>query len=161
MDVLIDADLYKLDFVRLSDFFEKSDLVRKVNGFIQSQIQKEIKQFHIDKDIKQSQIQKESQEKQYNNSKSVLYAIKEFMRILSFRPDDGKFIISRENDNKVTLQYLCLNPTTTLKRMMDQVKAIIFISGTLEPSQEFNMLLKHAESVSRFNCDHIIPKQHF
>lgn len=38
MDVLIDADLYKLDFVRLSDFFEKADLVRKVNGFIQSQI---------------------------------------------------------------------------------------------------------------------------
>ena len=144
MDVLIDADLYKLDFVRLSDFFEKSDLVRKVNGFIQSQIQKDIK----------------SQEKNYNNSKSVLYAIKEFMRILSFRPDDGKFILSREND-KVTLQYLCLNPTTTLKRMMDQVKAIIFISGTLEPSQEFNMLLKNAESVSRFNCDHIIPKQHF
>lgn len=86
MDVLIDADLYKLDFVRLSDFFEKSDLVRKVNGFIQSQIQKDIK----------------SQEKNYNNSKSVLYAIKEFMRILSFRPDDGKFILSREND-KVTL----------------------------------------------------------
>jgi len=85
MDVLIDADLYKLDFVRLSDFFEKSDLVRKVNGFIQSQIQKDIK----------------SQEKNFN-SKSVLYAIKEFMRILSFRPDDGKFIISREND-KVTL----------------------------------------------------------
>ena len=86
MDVLIDADLYKLDFVRLSDFFEKSDLVRKVNGFIQSQIQKDIK----------------SQEKNNNNSKSLLYAIKEFMRILSFRPDDGKFILSREND-KVTL----------------------------------------------------------
>ena len=93
-----------------------------------------------------------------------MYSVKEFMRILSHRADDGKFIITIESDNSKTLQYLCLNPTTTLKRMMDQVKAMIFISGTLEPSQEFNQLLKHVESaekISRLNCDHIIPRQHF
>lgn len=93
-------------------------------------------------------------------SRSVLFAVKEFIRVLAHRPDDGKIVIETTGEDK-TLQYLCLNPTTTLKRILDQVKALIFISGTLEPSQEFNLLINLAGKASRFSCDHIIPRQHF
>jgi Rad3-related DNA helicase len=68
------------------------------------------------------------------NSRSILFSIKELIRVLSHKPDDGKFILKEEGNQQITLQYLCLNATTTLKRMLDQVKALIFISGTLEPS---------------------------
>ena len=34
MDVLIETEIYKLDVAKLSEFFEKADLVRKVNGYI-------------------------------------------------------------------------------------------------------------------------------
>lgn len=34
MDFLIDSDLYNNDFLKLYQFFERSDLVRKLNGFI-------------------------------------------------------------------------------------------------------------------------------
>jgi hypothetical protein len=34
MDVLIETDLYKQDFGKLYEFFERADLVRKVNGYI-------------------------------------------------------------------------------------------------------------------------------
>lgn len=36
MDLLIETDLYSIEFLKLYNFFEKSDLVRKLNGFIQS-----------------------------------------------------------------------------------------------------------------------------
>ena len=36
MDFLIETEMYKMDFMKLYEFFERSDLVRKVNGFIQS-----------------------------------------------------------------------------------------------------------------------------
>eukprot|EP00347_Sterkiella_histriomuscorum_P014288 403361448 len=170
MDFLIETDLYSTDFVKLYEFFEKSDLVRKLNGFIQSSI------------MQQNQTNQKTQNKSKPNldefqpqtfSKSVLYEIRDFIRILSHNPDDGKFILDmaqtmisnkdQQKASQIKLTYLCLNPTSTLKRILDQVKAVIFISGTLEPSQEFNMLLKHVQQdqVQRFNCDHIIPKQHF
>ncbi len=36
IDLLIETELYKTDFGKLYEFFERSDLVRKINGFIQS-----------------------------------------------------------------------------------------------------------------------------
>ena len=103
--------MYNHDFVKLYQFFEKSDLVRKLNGYIQSKAEK------ANEEVKGS------------FSKSVLYEAREFVRVLSLNPDDGKLILEQHK-----LSYICLNATTTLKRIMDQVKAVIFISGTLEPS---------------------------
>jgi hypothetical protein len=34
MDLLSELDLYNFDFFKLLEFFEKSDLTRKLNGFI-------------------------------------------------------------------------------------------------------------------------------
>ena len=34
MDCLVELDIYRLDFGALSAFFDKADLVRKLNGFI-------------------------------------------------------------------------------------------------------------------------------
>jgi hypothetical protein len=42
MDVLVSADLYKQDFQKISDFFDRSDLIRKINGYISGIIQKEM-----------------------------------------------------------------------------------------------------------------------
>lgn len=41
MDMLIETDLYKHDFRKTHEFFERADIVRKVNGYVQSQIEKE------------------------------------------------------------------------------------------------------------------------
>lgn len=71
MDVLSECDLYKVDFNKLSEFFEKSDLVRKLNGFIQSKIENKTNDFN----------------------RSILYNIKELIRVFSLSPSDGKLII--------------------------------------------------------------------
>jgi chromosome transmission fidelity protein 1 len=36
MDMLIETDLYKHDFRKTHEFFERADIVRKVNGYVQS-----------------------------------------------------------------------------------------------------------------------------
>ena len=41
MDMLIETDLYKHDFRKTHEFFERADIVRKVNGYVQLQIEKE------------------------------------------------------------------------------------------------------------------------
>jgi Rad3-related DNA helicase len=55
--------------------------------------------------------------------------------VLAERPEDGKIIVERDEKGQVSgMKYLSLNPTSCLKRIMDQVKSLILISGTLEPS---------------------------
>ena len=59
--------------------------------------------------------------------------------MLAERPEDGKIIVDKDDLGKISgIRYLSLNPTSTLKRIMDQVKSLILISGTLEPSEEYN-----------------------
>ena len=36
MEFLSDTDLYNFDFEKLHSFFDKADLVKKLNGFMQS-----------------------------------------------------------------------------------------------------------------------------
>ena len=36
MESLTELNLYRIDFQKLSEFFEKADLTRKISGFIQS-----------------------------------------------------------------------------------------------------------------------------
>ena len=37
IEILAELDLYRIDFAKLTEFFEKADLTRKVGGFIQAQ----------------------------------------------------------------------------------------------------------------------------
>ena len=36
IDILTELDLYRVDFAKLSTFFSRSDLAKKLNGFIQA-----------------------------------------------------------------------------------------------------------------------------
>lgn len=44
IDVLVETDLYSFDFNSLYQFFDKADLIKKLNGFIQSEVAAQQKQ---------------------------------------------------------------------------------------------------------------------
>ena len=75
IDVLTETDLYSFDFEKLHSFFDKADLVKKLNGFMQQNANKSDQILPF--------------------SRSILYQIKEFIRILSLNPSDGKLVIKR------------------------------------------------------------------
>ena len=43
MELLLETDLYTFDFTKLTKFFEKADLVKKLNGFVQHRAEQELK----------------------------------------------------------------------------------------------------------------------
>ena len=43
------------------------------------------------------------------------------------------------------LEYLCLNPALTIKRLLDQADKIILASGTLEPTEEYDVLNRYLQ----------------
>jgi hypothetical protein len=69
--VLTDLGIYSTDFLKLYSFFAKSDLTRKLNGFITAETSKLAEK----------------------PKKSVWYTLREFVRVLSLNPKDGLFIL--------------------------------------------------------------------
>jgi Rad3-related DNA helicase len=141
MDLLVETDLYNFDFEKLHGFFDKADLIKKLNGFMQSNA---------------------TAKSPTPFSRSILYQIKEFIRILSLNPSDGKFIL-RSKPSK-SIEYICLNPALHLKRLMDQADKIILASGTLEPTEEYDVLDKYvtrANYMYKFACDHVISQDNY
>ena len=92
IEVLTETDLYNFDFSKLLTFFDKADVVKKLNGYVQHNLP----------------------EGQKHNTRSILYQVRDFIHILSFNPKDGKFILKTDS-----LEYICLNPALTLKRLID------------------------------------------
>jgi len=43
------------------------------------------------------------------------------------------------------LEYLSLNPALTIKRLLDQADKIILASGTLEPTEEYDVLNRYLQ----------------
>ena len=76
MDCLGELEIYRKDFASIAKFFDKSDLTRKLNGFIESMKKKQTEE------SKTESIQK-----------STLYSLREFIRVLSFSPSDGKLLL--------------------------------------------------------------------
>lgn len=141
MDLLVETDLYNYDFEKLHSFFDKADLIKKLNGFMQCNV---------------------TVSSQTPFSRSILYQIKEFIRILSLNPADGKFIL-RSKPHK-SIEYLCLNPALHLKRLMDRADKIILASGTLEPTEEYDVLDKYVSEPNfmyKFACDHVITQDNY
>ena len=143
MDCLTELDIYRLDFSALNSFFEKSDLIRKLNGFIRSN----------DTNVR---------------TKSTLYALRDFLRILSLNPVDGKLLmhfnsesISTPKLSQCELEYISLNPAVHLNRMLDQVGKMVLMSGTLEPAGDFALLNPCGTTPWKFSCGHVVPDENF
>ena len=66
-------------------------------------------------------------------------------------PKDGKMILqtTQKSDknykDETFLEYLCLNPALTIKRLLDQADKIILASGTLEPTEEYDVLNRYLQ----------------
>jgi len=143
IQVLVATDLYSFEFGKLSSFFDKADLVKKLNGYVESQAVKE--------GLKKPEFA----------ARTILNHLREFVRVLSLHPDDGKFLIK---DGGGSIEYVCLNPGLTMKRLLDGAHKVILASGTLEPTSEYDVL-KQFYSDDRFlksySCNHLLPPSSF
>ena len=80
-----------------------------------------------------------------------MYALRDFIRVLSLNPADGKLLIHLSNGSQprklqeVEIEYLCLNPAVQLNRMLFEVDKMLLTSGTLEPAGDFALLKSSSE----------------
>ena len=85
------------------------------------------------------------------------YTLRELVRVLSLSPRDGVFLIHFDSTSP-SIEYLCLNPSTVLNRMLDQCHKILLTSGTLEPAGDFSLIEGQRH---KFTCGHVVSDENF
>ena len=74
-------------------------------------------------------------------------------------------VVNIRKEGSCSLSYLSLNPALALKRLINQVDKIVLASGTLEPTEEYDVLQKYmgdnSSFMCKFSCDHVIPQENF
>jgi chromosome transmission fidelity protein 1 len=88
--------------------------------------------------------------------------VESFLLSLVDAKDDGRILISLEENNTVTLRYMLLNPAERLEEVVDSARSIILAGGTMEPISDFLRQLFPAmpkEKIMTLSCRHVIPKE--
>lgn len=135
MSFLEDTDLYSKDFTKLSRFFEKADVAKKINGFITQNSKKE------------------------SSSRSLFYLANHLIRLLGLVASDGKIIIRKDS-----FEYVQLNPAYAFTNFINECSKVVLASGTLEPTEEFDTLNKYFSEetvIDKHSCCHVINKNNF
>ena len=77
--------------------------------------------------------------------------------MLALNPTDGKLLVHFSDKlQDIEIEYLCLNSSIHMTRLLDQVDKMVLASGTLEPAGELESL---CDEPWKFHCGHIIPKE--
>ena len=95
IDFLQQTDLYSFDFQQLLTFFDKADLIKKLNGFTQFQAQQLLKE-QTDQISEKNPPQSHLKDKNpLFSTRSILYTIKELLRCLTYNSKDGVFLVKK------------------------------------------------------------------
>lgn len=100
-------------------FFDKADLAKKLNGFMSSMA---------------AAASKDGAAGKKTATRSLLYLVRDFVRVLSLNPKDGKIVVHFTGDKAHQIDYVSLNPALCMKRMLDEAEKLVLASGTLEPT---------------------------
>ncbi|CAO3701534.1 unnamed protein product [Rhizopus stolonifer] len=152
-----------LNMYKIKNYLERSNLARKLNGFIDKAKEKE------EEKRKQQQISDPKSATvlsplppALSSSIPTITQVESFLLALTNPDKDGRIVTSFgsvENPG-ISIKYMLLNPADAFKPIVDEARSIVLAGGTMEPvSDFFSHLFPTApkERLSHFSCGHIIP----
>ncbi|RCH82838.1 ATP-dependent DNA helicase chl1, partial [Rhizopus stolonifer] len=162
-EFLHNSSIDHLNMYKIKNYLERSNLARKLNGFIDKAKEKE------EEKRKQQQISDPKSvtvpsplPPALSSSIPTITQVESFLLALTNPDKDGRIVTSFgsvENPG-VSIKYMLLNPADAFKPIVDEARSIVLAGGTMEPvSDFFSHLFPTApkERLSHFSCGHIIP----
>uniref|UniRef100_A0A336KTI8 DNA 5'-3' helicase n=1 Tax=Culicoides sonorensis TaxID=179676 RepID=A0A336KTI8_CULSO len=161
-ELLTEAELFNINISELLRFAKDTRLAEKLHGFAVSESKRQekikcesglkqetglksyLKQLEESKRKIKNKIPSKATEPEpmiLSNTEKVLVvnAIRPFLSLLEClleEFEDGRILISTDNENNGTMKYLVLNPGAHFKDLLNQCRAIILAGGTMQPVSE-------------------------
>jgi chromosome transmission fidelity protein 1 len=137
-------ELEHLNFFKLLQFLESSQLANKLQGFNEKAAL----------NIKQGQ-----SDTYTPKNESPIRNVASLLEVLAYPDDDGRILVTAGAENKTTLKYLLLNPSNVFEDITTEARSVILAGGTMEPMSDFlaQLLPKiPPERIKTFGCGHVI-----
>uniref|UniRef100_A0A7S0ZIM9 Helicase ATP-binding domain-containing protein n=1 Tax=Timspurckia oligopyrenoides TaxID=708627 RepID=A0A7S0ZIM9_9RHOD len=148
-ELIFDCQLENYNLFELIRFIHESNICRKLLGFL---------------DVYTDNCTEVVDASQEQPSRGCFHACEGFIQSLTAPVEDGRVVVTHES-----IKFLMLNPAAHFKSILDSVRAVVFVGGTLSPKQYIAERLirdhsseckeqKSRDSIVEFACGHIIPK---
>ena len=170
------------------EYIERSEIVRKLHGFVDRQYlenikreQKELQQTTSSKKRKKMKSVDDSKEKEaesisavttkYRNNQSVahspLQSVVDILAAFSNIDCDGKLVVTKyksaESVDQNTFKYIMLNPHVHFKQILAECRSLILCGGTMQPIHHFIQQLFPSKTttkpVATLSCNHVVSPQ--
>lgn len=142
--VALGADHF--DLAELSGFLEKTELPRKVRGYVETM-----------------QVGGTSP----SNGLNAVYVVAELLAALLGATTEDRILCHTPvvQGESATLRYLSLNPEARFSDLVASARSVIFAGGTIEPRAEFAPLYaaphgSEQKHVNNFSGGHVVPHDH-
>lgn len=96
-----------------------------------------------------------------SSSNPILFRIAQFLKCLTNRSREGRFIWSTDN-NSIAIKYILLDPSIIFEDIVSRAKCVLLCGGTMEPMEDYVRYLfpkLPASKVNTFTCPHLIPPE--
>jgi chromosome transmission fidelity protein 1 len=175
---LFESSIDHINFFKLCKYIDSSNLVNRIGGYCDAVKARSAEENDQENTTNQVTIhthnrtpRQESKglkiESGFISFKTILRRSINFILALTNADGDGRiqFIIPSDINSKseATIRYVMLNPKTHFQAIVDQVKSLVLLGGTMRPMSYFENSLFPAISRDRlheFSCGHIIPSNH-
>ncbi|KAI9219588.1 helicase C-terminal domain-containing protein [Blastocladiella britannica] len=140
-----------LNLFSILAFLQKSELSRKVLGFLEKHHAGTVSDFSANAD--------------------AVYVVASPLRVVEslldklVAPDaDGRvlFVAPSPESRLPVLKYLALNPASHLSELIRQAHAVIFAGGTMSPMSDFEDFLfpdRYGKPLISYSCGHVVPSE--
>ena len=166
-DLLFDLKIDHVDFHGLVQYIEKSEIVRKLHGFMDKQYLEQIKKQQKESSKQPIHVQRN------NRNMSVLQSPLSFvMNIFEAFANincDGKIIVTKykncNNVNRNSFKFVMLNPYVHFESILSECRSLILCGGTMQPISHFVQQLfpqqkttktKSRKEISTLSCNHVV-----
>ncbi|KAI9489392.1 helicase C-terminal domain-containing protein [Zychaea mexicana] len=144
-----------INMFKIEKYLKASNLARKLNGFIDKELQKQQQQQQANETSDQQQQLSNSS----NTAMPTLTQIEAFLLALTNPDKDGRIVVNYSTESS-EVKYMLLNPAEVFRPIVEDAKSIILAGGTMEPISDFTNILLHdvpSAQINRLSCGHIIP----
>ncbi|KAK6172332.1 hypothetical protein SNE40_016013 [Patella caerulea] len=181
------SQLDNLNLFKVLRYCERSQISKKLHGFIEKYADTEVHSSAFKKESNLSGVKKflnEIKQKtepsvesvvsdkpvsgthSFDNMSSPLMHIESFLEALTNCDKDGRIVVNKQGLlSQSSLKFLLLNPAVHFSSIVEQARSIIVAGGTMQPISEFTDQLFHSAGVSPsrvalYSCGHVIPADH-
>ncbi|WFD49160.1 RNA helicase [Malassezia furfur] len=93
-----------------------------------------------------------------HNHVHAMHLVERLLLALGDRTRNGRILVARRPDKRVSIKYILLNPADAFQPLLDAARSVVLAGGTMAPIAEFERQL-FAHDPARFtsySCGHIV-----